>query len=456
MLEYIVCIAIVVPGLLYALRGSSYLVDYTILVFVFNREIRRVVDYVNHQFNPFSLISLTPLVMLGLLFLGFLWNLKALHPLAKKIFYFFMAAIGYGVAVGLLRNGVATFYQAAEYLSAIGMLGYVAVNPADDKTSDRWLRTAGWAGVIAAIYGWYQYMTIPAWDAFWVEQVGFVGYLGRLVPMEMSVFATFPERGNCASYMALVMIPMLVSKRWRPLLGWPEALLLLSCIFLTLSRGGIIMATICVILFPLVNKGKGSGRIVFMTVVLLTCALAGLSSLPGADRLTNRFQSLGHMQDDGSFKTRLNIAAGGWSSVFQHPLGYGIGSSGLAGRINSGSQFENNSVVTDNGWLTLMTALGLPGFALFMAAIAMLWHYFSLLSRFGVRDDYLGLARAYLIATLIFMWSGNYFGELSVMWIAMGRALSPLLLYKLRGGLPESASVPVPARAWVPISRSLR
>ena len=308
--------------------------------------------------------------------------------------------------------------------------------------------------MIAALYGWFQYMTIPAWDAFWVEQVGFVGYLGRLIPLEMTVFATFPERGNCASYMALAMIPMLVSRRWRPLLGWPEALLLLSCIFLTLSRGGIIMAAIGVILFPLVNKGKGSGRIVLMTIVLLTCALAGLSSLPGADRLTNRFQSLGHMQDDGSFKSRLAIASFGWSSVFEHPLGFGIGSSGLAGRINTGNQFENNSVVTDNGWLTLMTSLGLPGFALFVAAIAMLWHYFSMLSRFGVRDDFLGLARAYLIATLIFMWSGNYFSELSVMWIAMGRALSPLLLYKLRSGLPESA--PVAAPAWASITRGSR
>src|ERR1700756_3198253 len=95
--ESIIFFLIIVPGLLFALRGSSYLVDYTILVFVFNREIRRVVDYLNHQFNPFSLISLTPLVMLGLLFLGFIGNFKALHRLAKQIFVLMLAAIGYGL-----------------------------------------------------------------------------------------------------------------------------------------------------------------------------------------------------------------------------------------------------------------------------------------------------------------------------------------------------------------------
>src|SRR5260370_29661945 len=102
--EWVVFLFIVVPGLLYAMRGSSYLVDYTILVFVFNREIRRLVDYYNHVFNPFSLISLTPLVMLGLLFLGFLWNFKALHRRAKQIFHLMMAAVGYGLLVGFTRN----------------------------------------------------------------------------------------------------------------------------------------------------------------------------------------------------------------------------------------------------------------------------------------------------------------------------------------------------------------
>src|SRR5258707_7338186 len=220
--EWVVFLFIVVPGLLYAMRGSSYLVDYTILVFVFNREIRRLVDYYNHEFNPFSLISVTPLVMLGLLFMGFLWNFKALHRMAKQIFLLMMVAIAYGFVVGLLHNGLATLYQGAEYLATVGLMGYVAVNPADNRTADRWLRTAGIAGAVAAFYGWHHFLTIPSWDAFWVERVGFVGYLGRLHPTEMWVFSTFAERGPCASYLALAAIPMLVSRRWRVALGWPE------------------------------------------------------------------------------------------------------------------------------------------------------------------------------------------------------------------------------------------
>jgi putative inorganic carbon (hco3(-)) transporter len=427
-LEWVVFLLIVVPGLLYAMRGSSYLVDYTILVFVFNREIRRLVDYSNHHFNPFSLISLTPLVMLGLLFLGFLWNFKALHRLAKRIFVLMLVAIAYGFAVGILHNGLATLYQGAEYLSTVGLMGYVAVNPADDKTADRWLRTAGIAAAVAAFYGWYQFLTIPDWDAFWVDEVGFVGYLGQLQSTQMWVFSTFPDRGPCAAYMALVAIPMMISRRWRLTVGWPEALLLLSCIFLTMARVGIILVIVGVLLYPILNGGKGSGRVLLFATLACGILFAGLNSVPGADRIVQRFGTLGHMQDDGSFQGRVQIFHDIAPEVWKNPVGYGIGSSGVGSRLKSA---KSDSVVADNGWLELMTSLGWFGFLLFAVALALLWKYFATLVQLGVRDDYLALARTYLVVVLIFTWVGNFFIEFTVMWIAMGRALSPLMLYKV-------------------------
>jgi hypothetical protein len=78
-----------------------------------------------------------------------------------------------------------------------------------------------------------------------------------------------------------------------------------------------------------------------------------------------------------------------------------------------------------------MTSLGLPGFALFAGALVLLWRYFALLRQLGVRDDYLGLARTFLVASLVFTWASNFFIEFSVMWIAMGRALSPMMFEKI-------------------------
>ena len=425
MLELTVFLLIILPGILLAIRGSNYIVDYTILVFVFNREIRRLVDYHNQQFNPFSLISVTPVLMLGLLFVAFIWNFGVLGPRPRQIFLLLFGAIGYGMCVGLVKNGAACIFQGAEYLATIGMMGYAAVCPADDKTADRWIKTAGVAAVLAALYGWYQYWTIPDWDAFWVKEVGFVGYLGLLEPFQIYVFSTFAERGVCAAYMGLVAFPMLVSKRWKIGFGLPEAILVLSCIFLTMARSGIVVALLGVVLFPILNKGKNSGRIAIIAALACVVLLAASSRIPGADRIVARFQTLTNIQDDDSFQGRLNNSQT-WPLLVNNPLGFGIGSSGMSERISG----QNFGISSDNGWMQVATSLGFPGFLLFLAALALIWNYFSLLERVGVRDDYLGLGKTFFVVSLVFMWVNNLFIDFGVMWLVLGRVLSPLMLTK--------------------------
>jgi putative inorganic carbon (HCO3(-)) transporter len=385
--------------------------------------------------------------MLALLFISFVGRFNAFHPSARRIFVLLLAAIAYGFVVGIARNGVACIFQGVQYLSTIGLMGYVATSFADDRTADRWLRTAAVAGVLAAAYGWYQYLTIPAWDAFWVKEVNFVGYLGQLEPTKMSVFATFSDRGVCAVYLALAAIPVFVSKRWRLILGWPEAAFLVSCIFPTMSRGGIIFAGLGALLYPILNGGKHAGRIIIILACVVGVFFAFSSSVPGLDRIVKRFESLLHMQDDASLQGRVAITQWQWNIAFEHPLGYGIGSSGIAERLNGNAV----GVVNDNGWIEIMASLGLPGFLLFVTALVLIWRYFSMLGHLGIRDDYLGLARTFFIVAVIGTWAGNLFVDFSVMWIAIGRALSPMMFRSVILELEEAEqgepAVPVSERA---------
>jgi putative inorganic carbon (hco3(-)) transporter len=430
-LDWAIAILLVLPAFAFAAKGSSLLVDYSILVYVFNREIRRVVDWYQGSFNPLSPISLTPLVVLCLLLLPFFSRYRSLHPLAKQMFFLFFLAIAYGTFLGLFRNGLAAVYGGAEYLSAIALIGYTATASIDDRTADRWLKTAGWAAVVASGYGWFQYLTVPPWDSFWVRSVGFVGYLGQMVPTEIVVFSTFPERGPCGGFLALATIPMLVSRRWRLFFGWPEALLILSVILLTFVRTGIILVGLGLILYALLNRSKSSATAVVVATLVALGATVGLKHLPNSGRIENRFSTLTHLQDDGSFQGRIGIAQDGISMVFSNPGGFGMGSTGMASRVNARSMFESDAVVGDSGYLELFASVGLPGMICFAAGIFALWRHLSICSRFGLRDDYLGLARAYLILLLIGMLVGNFFVYFSVMWIAFGRALSPQILEKL-------------------------
>jgi putative inorganic carbon (HCO3(-)) transporter len=430
-IEWAFAALLILPALGFAAKGSPLLVDYSILLYVFNRGIRRVIEWYEGSFNPFSPISLTPLIVLCLLLMPFFSRYRTLHPLPKQMFALFFLGIAYATFLGLARNGLAAVYGAAEYLSAMALMGYTATASIDDRTADRWLKTAGWSGIVASVYGWFQYLTIPPWDSFWVEQVGFVGYLGKMVPTEIIVFSTFPERGPCAAFLALVTIPMLVSRRWRLFLGWPEALLMLSVILLTMSRGGVILVGLGLILYPVLNRGKGSATVVGIAAIAAIAAIVGLNRLPNSAKIEKRFSTLSHMQEDGSYRGRVSIAKWGITAGLSNPAGFGMGSTGLGSRLNSGSAYESVSVVGDGGYLEILATMGLPGALCFAAGTFALWRHLSICARFGLRDDYLGLARAFLFLLLIGMLAGNFFTSFGVMWIAFGRTLSPIMLEKL-------------------------
>jgi O-antigen ligase len=232
--------------------------------------------------------------------------------------------------------------------------------------------------------------------------------------------------------MGLVAIPMLVSKRWKVGFGLPEAILVVSCIFISMSRSGIIVALLGAVLFPILNKGKSSGRIVIILALACAVLFAFSSKIPGADRIMTRFQSLLHLTEDDSFQGRINNA-NSWPLLINNPIGFGIGSSGMADRISG----QNFGISSDNGWMQIATSLGIPGFLLFLGALALLWNYFTLLDRFGVRDDYLGLARTLFVVSLLFTWVNNFFVDFGVMWLVLGRVLSPLMIAKTHPEIRE-------------------
>jgi putative inorganic carbon (hco3(-)) transporter len=430
-MAWTVTAAFLVPAILLAAKGSSLLVDYAIFLYVINREVRRIVDWFQGSFNPFSPIVLIPLIATCLLLLPFFSRFGSLHVTAKKIFILFFLAIGYGTFVGLARNGIAAVYAASEFLSPIALMGFTATAPVGQWTADRWMKSAGWITVGACLYGWFQYLTIPPWDAYWVQRVGFVGYLGQLAPAEMTVFSTFAERGPCASFLSLALIPIIVSRRWRLFLGWPEALLILSTIVLTLVRTGLILVGVSILIHPLLNRGRAALGIVVFVAVIALAGFVGLNRMPNADRINRRLSTLGNIKEDGSFQGRVGIADGGLKLAISNPVGYGIGSSGLGGRLNTGSVSDSGALIGDNGYLEVLSSLGLPGGLLLAAGFVLVWRHLSTCCRFGLVDDYIGLSRTFLVVFLIGMLAGNFFSGLSVMWVAFGQALSPRMLEKL-------------------------
>ena len=149
-MDWVVAAIIIGIGVFFAFQRSSFLIDYVVIVFVFNRGLRRILDYNAGAFNPLSPVSLTPLAITMLMLLPFLGRFHALPKSHKTILTCFLVAMGYGFAIGFVRVQFAAIYALAEVLAPIAMFGYILTLGADQDTKDRWLRTSAWCAIIAS------------------------------------------------------------------------------------------------------------------------------------------------------------------------------------------------------------------------------------------------------------------------------------------------------------------
>lgn len=456
-MDWLVAIFILAPAIMLYLQRSPYLIDYLVWVTVLNRGIRRYVDWVAGAFNPLSPISLTPLVISGLVFLMVLQNYRRLPVYFQRIVRFFAVAFALSFAVGLIRNQMAAVYALAEYIAPLSIMGCAVLTQGNEKILDRWVRTVGWAAVAACAYGWYQYYTIPPWDAFWVRSVGFEGYLGNLRSTEMTVFSTMAERGPLAGFLAFAVIPMLISARWRNSLGWFSVALIISILLLTFVRSSLILVVMAAVLFPVLNRGRGSFKIILLIGAAGILASMGLGKFSGGDRVSDRLGTLGDIASDGSFQGRLAIARHGIGEMLGNPLGTGLGSTGLAGRVNTGA-VEAGAVIGDNGYLSIMISLGWIGGACFFYGFYLIWRQVQHYEKMGLHSIVLMMFKTLFVTGAIALIAGDWIsGPGSVVFaIFCGFAVNParalkLLRERTRGSTPIPASpVATPESATLP------
>lgn len=425
-MDWFVAILIIAPaGVLY-LQRSTWLIDYLVWITVFNRGIRRYVDWVNGEFNVLSPISLTPLVISGFLFLGIVHHYGSLPGYFQRICRFFGIALLVAFGVGFVRNQFAAIYALAEYVAPLAIMARAVMAGGNERILDRWIKSIGWAAIAASLYGWYQYYTIPPWDAFWVRAVGFEGYLGQLEPMKMTVFSTMSERGPLAGFLAFAVIPMVVSKRWRNIGGWVSVLLILSTILLTFVRSSLITIVLAMVLFPVLNRGKNSMRIVMLLGVVALAAFIGLNRIPASDKIGKRLGSIATITEDGSFRGRMEILDYGFAGVLRNPLGTGLGSTGLAGRVNTGSM-EANASIGDNGYFAVLFSFGWLGGACFFYAFYLLWKQVRRFERMGIRSESLMMFKALFVTGAIALIAGDWISGPSsmVFFIFAGFAVHP-------------------------------
>ena len=147
-MDWLVAAIIIGIAAFLAAQRSTFLVDYVVIVYVFNRGLRRLLDYNAGAFNPIFTRKFDAAAGDG----------SHDDPVRPEVQYrcrnrqrtiltCLFVAIGYAFLVGFARIQFAAVYSLAEVMAPIAMFGYILTLSPSQDTKDRWLRTSAWCAI---------------------------------------------------------------------------------------------------------------------------------------------------------------------------------------------------------------------------------------------------------------------------------------------------------------------
>ncbi|AHV95887.1 O-antigen ligase family protein [Paenibacillus sabinae] len=366
-LQLAIVSALLFPAFLLSLLKPRLLVSYTLLVWAVAPELRRLADWSEGTYHSVSLLSLAPLLAGATVAIPVLREIHTLKRPHMRLMLLFAIPLGYATLIGLAKNGVGSVYDLLNYLVPLLLLLYFAVTPFTARDIDRLLGTYANIAVLVAVYGIIQYLTVPAWDAFWMQNSG-MNSIGTPHPLEVRVFSTLNSPGPAATFLVFALVPMILEKRWRGAFSWIGVLLVVVCLLTTLVRASWLLMLVMLLVYIASSSSKGKWKTLIQVVFVALALFWIVPKLPGAEGLTARMETLSSIQEDRSYNDRLNLLGTMIPAIKSNPVGQGIGSVGQSTKIGNSGELGEYGIM-DNGFIALMLTFGAPGGLLFFIAL---------------------------------------------------------------------------------------
>ncbi|MFF2481805.1 O-antigen ligase family protein [Paenibacillus sp. NPDC058071] len=344
---------------------SVALLPYVMAVWAVGPEIRRLLDWSFHVYSETPILSLAPYFVSLPLLIPVVSGFKSMNPVLRRIVILFALLMGYGLVLGIVQFGaVAAVYDFISYLCPVFILAYVHTAQFGREVHDRWLKSFSRLAVIVALYGIVQYLYLPEWDRFWMHHSGMMS-IGQPEPLKVRVFSTLNSPGPAGVFFAFALGVMVMNKRWRAL-GLAGMLIVAFALLITLVRSAWVALVVMLIVY-FVSSRAGKAKLSAMLAVLLLAYQFVLPSLPGADAIISRINTLGSLNQDVSYNERLSFSSSITNAILYNPIGNGLGSTGLSAKLN------NSAIQSfDNGYLNVLYTFGVIGGIAFIGMLLML------------------------------------------------------------------------------------
>ncbi len=334
-------------------RPAGYL-GYTWWLWFLTPEVRRLVDN-QTGYTEASLVMVAPFLVSCLAAFPVFFNLHRFAPRYRLPFALVLLGLMYGYGIGVLLGSVfgATF-DLLNWLAPVVLGAYLLVTPHHFEAQRRVVqRTFIWGVLVMGLYGLYQFLVMPAWDSYWMVQSD-MGSIGSPEPFEVRVFSTLNSPGPFA---VVMLAGLLLLLRTPGVLRWGAAAVGFASFMLSLVRsawGGLVVG---LLVLAAQLPARERTRLALTLVAVGVAALPLLRFGPIAESVNTRFESLDNVQGDVSYRARLTLYTDMASFLVRHPLGLGLGSTGVAADLNA----RGGVVNLDSGVIAVPYAFGALG-----------------------------------------------------------------------------------------------
>ncbi len=330
-----------------------------IALWVFVPEIRRLADW-RVGGGVGTLLAVVPLLsMIPCLFIKRTWT----RDLISLVFVSMFAALTYACVVGIVAgNGLEpVLYTFADFLLPMAFGLWMADRARTDTEGFATFAriSLGLVG-ISSIYGIFAYVTMPAWDANWLNTSNLVSF-GIAAPFESRVWGTMNGPGVFATFVVFVLalnFALAVKRTWVDAFAVIVTVIALA---LSLNRSAWVALAIALIVYLTFSPLRAQMLRALAGLCALTLILGGtvFSSMSegnaALNSLVQRVQTLGDVGSDDSALDRSNQIADAFDTGVHAPIGHGLGVYGTTSQVNSAT---GDSTILDSGYLARFVELG--------------------------------------------------------------------------------------------------
>ena len=338
-----------------ALRADSALFgEFVTWLFFLTPLIRRIVDYETGARE--TVIIATPFLVLFIPLLLVLGQWRKVVNRECSPFCYAIASILYGAFVACAH---AQFSSAATgllmWIAPITFALYLLIERDRIFATYEGIERAMLGGTfVAGIYGLFQYLAVPAWDAAWMRSVDMVT-IGKPEPMEVRVFSTLNSPQILGAFLMVgILLAYRLPSKWKYLI-LPAGITSLALSFARSAWVGLVAG---LIFLAFRASPREKVRTIFATIGCAILILVASNVPEFSETLSARFSTFADLKHDESALDRRETYRQVTEMLQHSPTGIGLG-------VDNGTVDAQN----DSSVVAVLLSLGLPGSFVFAAAL---------------------------------------------------------------------------------------